>query len=345
MCLDIEGVVELKTVHRKDHPDEVAESLSAYGGGRLVTGIEIMQPRVRNCAQHHAIKITVSCRRKSFKTKIDYEDVLKRPVFCAKQRHEKEELKLFCKNCGMAVCQLCALVDHPGHALGHIEDEAERQKIEMKSMIETQRRNLQAKLTAVSKLNEDHAKILQRGEEVKRDVQRTVDSLIANIEAMKETIFAAVDDQTRKSLESLTTQKTEIENQIEVIKSSLDKADKVLKRTSTNAEVVQVKKSLETILKGVHPEITEPTERDPKDLPTLVFVPNPKMLKTVNTEEVGTLKILQQTEASQSVAEGKGIEEGIVGVEAPFVLTTRNAEGRQCYSGSGSECQGRDSCN
>ena len=42
MCLDIEGVVEFKTVHSKDHPDEVAESLSAYGRGRLVTGIEIM---------------------------------------------------------------------------------------------------------------------------------------------------------------------------------------------------------------------------------------------------------------------------------------------------------------
>ena len=39
MCLDVEGVFEFKTVHSKDHPDEVAESLSAYGGGRLVTGI------------------------------------------------------------------------------------------------------------------------------------------------------------------------------------------------------------------------------------------------------------------------------------------------------------------
>ena len=250
---------------------------------------------------------------KDFQEK-DYDDVLKRPArFCAKQRHEKEELKLFCKNCEMAVCQLCALVDHPGHALEHIEDEAERQKTEMKSMIETQRRNLQAKLTAVSKLDEDSTKIKQRGEEVKREVQRTVENLIANIEAKKQTIFAAVDDQTRKSLESLTTQRTEIENQIEVIKSSLDKADKNLAR-STNAEVVQVKKSLQTILKRVHPETTEPIARDPKDLPTLVFVPNPKMLKTVKTEELGTLKILQQTEASQSFAEGKGIEEATVGV-------------------------------
>ena len=265
---------------------------------------------------------------KDFQDK-DYEDVLKRPVFCAKQRHEKEELKYFCKNCEMAVCQSCVLMDHPGHALEHIEDEAERQKIEMKSMIETQRRNLQAKMNAVSRLDQDYVKIIQRGEEVKRDVQRTVDNLIAKIEAKKQTIFAAVEDQTSKSLESLTTQKTEIENQIEVIKSSLDKADKVL-TGSTNAEVVQVKKSLEAILEGVD-QTTKPTERDLKDFPTLVFVPNLKMLKTVNTEEIGTLKTLQQTEASQSVAEGKGLQEGTVGFEAQFVLTTRNTEGEQCY--------------
>ena len=46
MCLDVEGVVEFKTVHGKNHPDEVAESLSAYGGGRLVTGVEIMSTSI-----------------------------------------------------------------------------------------------------------------------------------------------------------------------------------------------------------------------------------------------------------------------------------------------------------
>ena len=265
---------------------------------------------------------------KDFQDK-DYEDVLKRPVFCAKQRHEKEELKYFCKNCEMAVCQTCVTLSHSGHALEHIEEEAERQKIEMKSMIETQRRNLQAKMNAVIKLDEDYARLIQQCEKVKREVQRTVDNLIANIEAKKQTIFAAVEEQTEKTLESLTTQETEIENQIEVIRSSLDEADKVLTR-STNPEVVQVKKSLETILEGVN-QTTKPTERDLKGLPILVFVGNQKMLDIVSAEEIGTLKLLQQTEAIQSVAEGKGLEEGTVGGEAQFVLTTRNAEGRQCY--------------
>ena len=267
---------------------------------------------------------------KEFQEK-DYEDVLKRPVLCAKHRHKKEELQYFCENCKMAVCQVCALVDHCGHVLKDIEDEAERQKNEMKSMIETQRHNLKAKMNAVSKLNKEYTKLMEQCEEVKEDVQRTVDNLIANIEAKKQTIFSAVGDQTKKSVESLTTQKTEIEHQIEVVKSSLDEADKVLTR-STNVQFVEVKRSLETILAGVDQTQARPAEREPKGFPILVFVPNPKMLKTVNTEELGTLEILQQTEASQSVAESKLLQERTVGDEAQFAPTTRNAEGGQCYN-------------
>ena len=283
-----------------------------------VTGHNIM----RSNKDHRVLAL------KDFQDK-DYEDVLKRPVFCAKQRHEKEELKYFCKNCETPVCQTCVTLGHSSHSLEHIEEEAERQKIEMKSMIETQKRILQAKVNAVRSLDEDYAKLIQQGEDLKQDVQRIADNLITTIEAKKQNIFAEVETQTKKCLESVTTEKTAMEHQIEMIKSSLEKADKVLTR-STNAEVVQLKKSLETILKEV--DQTEPTDRDPRELPILVFVKNQKILEAVNTEEIGILEILQQTKASQSVAEGKGLEEGTVGGEAQFVLTTRNAEGRQCYN-------------
>ena len=150
----------------------------------------------------------------------------------------------------MAACQSCVLIDHAGHAIVHLEDEAERQKIEMKSLIETQRRNLQAKINTVCQLDEDYAKLIQQGENVKRDVQRFVDELIANVEAKKQNIFAAVENQTKKSLETVTTQKAEFERQIKIIESSLEKADKLLTR-STNAEVVQVMKSLEKMFEGI----------------------------------------------------------------------------------------------
>ena len=82
---------------------------------------------------------------KDFKEK-DFEDVIKRPTYCSKQWHEKEELKFFCKNCTTAACQSCSLRDHAGHALVHLDEEAEKQKMEMKSLIETKVSDLQKKL-------------------------------------------------------------------------------------------------------------------------------------------------------------------------------------------------------
>ena len=266
---------------------------------------------------------------RDFKDK-DYEDVMKRLAFCPKEDHSKEELKYFCKNCEAPVCQMCVTVEHGGHSIKSIKEEAERQKIEMKSLIENQSGNLQAKMNAISQLDEECARLIQQGEDVKRDVQTFVDNLIAVIEAKKQNIFLAVEKETNNSLERVTKRKTENERQMTVMKSSLEKANKLLTR-NTNAEIVQLKKSLDTIFEGV--DQTEPTDRDPEGLPArLVFVENQKMLDTVITEEIGTLQTPQQTKASQSVAEGKGLEEGIVNCEAQFILTTRNAEGRQCYN-------------
>ena len=56
MYLDVEGVVEIKPAHSKDHPDGVAENLSAYGGGRLVTGIEIMSTSINTKAAKQQTK-------------------------------------------------------------------------------------------------------------------------------------------------------------------------------------------------------------------------------------------------------------------------------------------------
>ena len=282
------------------------------------------------CATAHNIMRSNKDHRvmalKDFQDK-DYEDVLKRPVFCPKQGHTEEELKFFCKDCETAVCQTCVTLGHKSHTMNLIQEEAETQKIHIKSMIETQKKNLKAKMNIIRQLDEDYAKLIQQGEDVKRDVQRIVDNLIAVIEVKKRNIFSAVENQTTKSLESLTKRKNKIEEQIVLIESSLEKAEKLLTR-SINAEVVQLKKSLGSIFEEV--DQTEPIDGDPERLLVpLTFVENRKLLNLVNTEEIGSL---DQTKASQCIAEGKGIQEGTVGGEAQFVLTTRNAQARQCYN-------------
>ena len=258
----------------------------------------------------------------------DYEDVLKRPVFCSRQGHQKEELKLFCKECETAVCQTCVLLDHNGHKLTLIEEEAENQRLEIKTVIETQRHNLGEKMNVVAKLDEDYAKVIEQNETMKDNVQRLADELIKTIKAKMQNVIDAMENQTKKSLESLTAKRGEIQQQISVIESSLEEADKLLKR-STTAEVVQLKKILQTIFQGV--DETEPIVHDRSSLQTFVFRENQKMLDVVNGEELGFLEEGNRTKAKESLADGKGLKAGTVARKAQFNLITRNVERKQCH--------------
>ena len=260
---------------------------------------------------------------------MDYEGVLKRPVFCPRQGHQNEELKYFCQECETAVCQTCVTLDHGGHKLKLIEEEAQGQKLQIKTVIIKQREKLQSKIDIVTQLDETCAKLIQQSENVKRDVERFADDLIKTIEMKKQKMLVSVERQTKKSLDSLTTKKTEIQCEVNVYKTSLEEAEKLLTR-STNAEIVQLKKSLETIFERV--DQSEPIAHDPEGLSALVFVENQKMHGVVNGEEIGSLEGLYQTKASQSLVEGEGLKEGTVGRKAQFNFITRNAERRQWYN-------------
>ena len=265
---------------------------------------------------------------KEFKDR-DYQDVLKRPAFCSRQGHRKEELKLFCKECETAVCQTCVMLDHNGHKLTLIEEEAENQRLKVRTVIETQRHNLDEKMNVVAKLDEDYAKVIQQNENLKGKVQRFADGLIKTIQAKMQNVIDAMENQTKMSLERLTAKRGVIQQQINVIESSLEEADKLLKR-STTAEVVQLKKTLQIIFQGV--DETEPIVHDRSSLKAFVFVENEKMLEVVKGEELGFLEEGYPTKAKESLAKGEGLKEGTVGRKAQFNLISRNAERKKVYN-------------
>ena len=262
---------------------------------------------------------------KDFQDK-DFEDVLNRPVFCSRQDHQEEELKYYCKECETTLCQTCFALDHGGHALKLIKEEAETQKLEIKSVIEMHRKKLEAKMKEVTQLDEDYAKMIHQNEIVKRDAQRFADNLIKSIQAKLQNIITSVENQTKKTLKSLTAKRSEIQHQISVLESSLNEADKLLKR-STTAEIVQLKKSLPTIFQGV--DQSKPIVHDRSCLQAFVFVENQKMLDVVNGGEIGFVEEPYRTKPSECLVEG--LKEGTVGRKVQFILITRNAERKQWY--------------
>ena len=262
----------------------------------------------------------------------DIEDVLKRPAFCQQKHHEKEELKFFCKNCDVAICNLCVATIHDGHAKIVLEEAASERKIQVKSVIETQKKNIEHKKNVIADLERQCNHIEARGNAVKRDIHKFAENMIAVIETKKKEMLNKADKQIKESLGCVRTQQCEVKRQVKLLETAVEKAETLLKRY-TNAEIAQTDKSLNMLLPDDVSDVGKQAASDLEGLRQFRFKENKTLLDSLHSDGIGSFQtFLTNTCAYQSTAEGKGISEARVGLESNFLLTTRNAEGEQCYN-------------
>ena len=141
----------------------------------------------------------------------DIEDVLKRPAFCQKKHDGKEELKFFCKDCEVAVCNSCVATMYDGHAKVILEEETNERNERLNSAIQSLKEKAQQKRNEISKLEQNSIDVQVQVADVKGKVQTTADHMIAIIETRKQDVFNAVDNQAKESLDCLALRKSEVE--------------------------------------------------------------------------------------------------------------------------------------
>ena len=283
---------------------------------------------------HNGIKANKEHRvlaLKDFRDK-DFENVLKRPAFCQKKHHEKEELKFFCKDCEVAICNTCVVTLHDGHAKITLEEAADERKLRVKTVIEYQKQKAQLQRNKIAMLDESCIRIQEQAATVKRNAQKFAEMMTTLIEAKKKQIFKKVDAEAECSLKVIVTHKSEIEHQVKMRETAIKETETLLKR-GASAEIVQLDELLNTILPEEVSQMTKPeVDCDLAILYQYIFSENETLMGKINTEGIGSFRIVRsKTKAHQSSAKGKGLKEAIVGLEAEFVLTTRNSERQRRY--------------
>ena len=231
----------------------------------------------------------------------DIEAVLKRPAFCQKKRHEKEELKFFCKDCKVAICNTCVVTVHEGHGKMLLEEATDARKTQINSMTQSLIEKAQEKRKEFEQLSQKSTDITLQVADFKSQVQTHVDQVIAIIEARKQDVFDAVDNQAKKSLESLSQKKDEVDKQVKLIESAIEQTETLLKR-SFSTEILGFSETFDTILQ----EQGTQGNRDTQCIPRFSFTKSEKLINLLNSEGIGTVKIvLSKTKAQQSGAKGK----------------------------------------
>ena len=133
----------------------------------------------------------------------DIKALLERPAFCQKKHHENKELELFCKDCKVAICSACAMTFHDNHVKMLLQEATDARKTQIKSTIKSLKDKALEKRKKVEKMNQKSIELQSQVADVKSQVQSFVDQIIAIIEARKQDVFEVIDNQAKKSLESL----------------------------------------------------------------------------------------------------------------------------------------------
>ena len=245
----------------------------------------------------------------------DFEAVLKRPAFCQKKHHEKEELKFFCKSCKVAICNTCAVTLHEGHGKMPSQEAADARKIQINSMISSLKDKMVEKRKEVEQLNQKSMEVQAQVADVKSQVQTNVDQMIAIIEASKQDVYEAVDTQAKKSLETLSQKKGEVENQVKMIESAIEQTESLVKR-NFSAEILGFNETFEKILQDQGTQ----ENRDTDCIPRFRFTKSEKLINVLNSEGIGNVKIVfSESKAQKSGVKRTASSEAIAGNKRPNV--------------------------
>ena len=218
-------------------------------------------------------------------------------------------MKFFCRDCKDAICNTCVVTLHEGHGKMLLEGATDARKTQINSMTQSLIEKAQERREELEQLNQKSTDGKLQVADFKSQVKTNVDQAIAIIEVRKQDVFDAVDNQAKKSLESLSQKKDQVENQVKLIESAIEQTKALVKR-SFSTEILGFSETFVAILQQQGTQ----QYRDTESIPRFSFTKSEKLINVLNSEGIGNVEIvLSEPKPQQSGAKGKESSEVIAG--------------------------------
>ena len=211
--------------------------------------------------------------------------MLERPAFCQKKNHGRQELKFFCSDCKVEICKACASADHKGHDMKLQEEATNKRELQKKTAIKSLKQKALLKRNELTKLDKSSMEINAQLSDVKSRVQTTADQMTAIIDAQKQHIFNTADSQAKEFLERLALNKSEVESQVKMIESAIEKIETVFKKSS-NVKI----QGFDEIADTIYQEQDAQSNHNPERLPRFGFTESKNLHTVLNNEGIGRLE-------------------------------------------------------
>ena len=252
----------------------------------------------------------------------DVQDYARKTNVCKK--HE-DELRYYCDNCKICICRDCAILEHHDHNKISFEQGLEKKKsditIKMEEVQVVSCRLKNHKETLEKQRVRVEDSIDQATDEVRRVAKHFISLIHQHESTMTEELLRR-----RQSLQTeVSTQMSAVDEKLMDINGSLEFGKDILERNNL-PEILNVEETLERRFK----ELLSSSEISPVEMNYFKVKYVPTDLSHIRNE-FGRL-VVTNTEPSLSIAEGKGLTEGLQGKDCTFKIFTKDWQSQTTYS-------------
>ncbi len=241
-------------------------------------------------------------------------------------QHDKE-LELYCETCNELICWQCAYLKsgkHRDHNSDPIAGAYQKYKEEMVSPLEPMKKQLGSIHDALIELDRRSGEIYDQQATVEASIHGTVRRLIEVLRVRETELIDQLHQMTQRKLESLASQRDQMETIQAQINSCLDFIDGSLKTNYSQGEVLTMKT---TLVKQVK-ELTTPIQPDllkPNTEVDITFSAPPDI--TDLCKQYGMVFSSESPDPSRCHITGKGLEVAVVGEMSSFTLQAMDSNG------------------
>jgi len=254
------------------------------------------------------------------------EELVETSFMCRETRHENEPLNYYCQNCKVCICDKCGQTRHANHTKVDIKKAAEEQKQKLAELVQEMKVEISEHMTQMEKTTEMLRKNGEKIVAARNKVSTTVEELIRVLKEHEITMVTKLEVIENEQQRDYTTQLEHFQISATQLKTSVESCERIL-QGNNSVEILEAQQGVIDRCKGLlnakKINIFKPSH--------VQYKTNKEGIQNVRRAFLGEV-IVSTTDPLQSVVEGKGLKEAEVGREASLTVTTKNAEGKQCYN-------------
>ena len=167
------------------------------------------------------------------------------------EKHEGEELKLFCQPCDQLICRDCILLDHCDHKYAFVKDIYPSEKEKIEKVVHESRANILALETSLESIEYQEGEAKIKRDEVSQNVDNFIDTQIELLEKKRQTLKGQLQKIAQDQKEHHETQKKSFTSSLNSMKRSVEFAEKALRR-GNEVEVLAAKNQIMQQLTGIN---------------------------------------------------------------------------------------------